>query len=128
VRILLDTCTLIWLATEPNRLTPAAKRLFEDPDNDVFLSVVSCWEIAIKQAAGKVELPQPAPKLIPSYREKYGVGSLPLDEEAALYVHRLPKLHADPFDRMLICQSIVHGLAILTPDELIAQYSVRTLW
>lgn len=128
MRILLDTCTLIWLATEPNKVTPAARKLFEDPDNDVFLSVVSCWEIAVKQAAGKLELPQPASKLIPSYRERYGVSSLSLDEEAALYVPRLPNLHTDPFDRMLICQSIVHALAILTPDELIAQYPVRTLW
>jgi PIN domain nuclease of toxin-antitoxin system len=128
VKILLDTCTFIWLATEPNKVTPAAKKLFEDPDNNVFLSVVSCWEIAVKQAAGKLELPQPSSKLIPSYRERYGVGSLRLQEEAALYVPRLPKLHSDPFDRMLICQSIVHGLAILTPDELIAQYPVRTIW
>jgi len=101
---------LIWLATEPNKVTPAARKLFEDPDNDVFLSVVSCWEIAVKQAGGKLELPELSSKLIPSYRERYGVGSLPLEEEAALYVPRLPKLHADPFDRMLICQSIVHSL------------------
>ena len=128
MRILLDTCTFIWLATEPNKVTPTAKKLFEDPDNDAYLSVVSCWEIAVKEAGGKLKLPQLSSKLIPAYRERYGVGSLPLEEEAALYVPRLPKLHADPFDRMLICQSIVQGLAILTPDELITQYPIRTLW
>jgi len=128
VRILLDTCTFIWLATEPSKVTPAAKKLFEDPDNQVFLSVISCWEMAVKEAAGKLKLPQASSKLVPSYRERYGVGSFPLDEEAALYVPRLPKLHADPFDRMLICQSIVHSLTILTPDELITQYPIRTLW
>ena len=65
---------------------------------------------------------------MPSRRERYGIEFLPIDEESALYIPRLPKLHADPFDRMLICQSIVHGMAILTPDEAITQYAVRTLW
>lgn len=84
--------------------------------------------MSVKYAAEKLKLPQSPTKLIPTYRERYGITSLPLDEEAAVYVPRLPKLHADPFDRMLICQSIVHGLAILTPDESITQYPVRTIW
>jgi PIN domain nuclease of toxin-antitoxin system len=128
VRILLDTCTFFWLATEAERVSAKAVDVFADPDNEVFLSVVSCWEIAVKHAAGKLKLPQPPPKLIPAYRERYGVGILPLDEETALYVARLPRLHADPFDRMLVCQSIAHGMPILTPDELIAQYPIRTIW
>jgi len=57
-----------------------------------------------------------------------GRGQLPLDEEAALHVARLARLHSDPFDRMLVCQSIVHGLAILTPDPLVAQYPARVVW
>ncbi|MEE8587378.1 MAG: type II toxin-antitoxin system VapC family toxin, partial [Acidobacteriota bacterium] len=58
----------------------------------------------------------------------YGIKPLPLDEESTFQIGRLPELHRDPFDRMLICQAIVHGLGILTPDELIHQYPVRTLW
>jgi PIN domain nuclease of toxin-antitoxin system len=53
---------------------------------------------------------------------------LALDEETVLYTSRLPALHADPFDRMLICQSIAHGMPIVTPDDLIAQYPIRTIW
>jgi len=128
VRVLLDTCTFIWLAAEPRLVSAKARDVFSDPDNQVFLSVVSCWEISVKYAVGKLKLPQPPPKLIPAYRERYGVGTLPLDEETALYIARLPRLHADPFDRMLICQSIVHGTPILTPDELITQYPIRTIW
>lgn len=116
------------MATETGRVSTKAKEAFADPDNEVFLSVVSCWEIAVKHAAGKLKLPQPPLKLVSAYRERYGVGSLPLDEESALHVGRLPKLHADPFDRMLVCQSVVQGMAILTPDELIAQYTIRTIW
>jgi PIN domain nuclease of toxin-antitoxin system len=128
VTILLDTCTFIWLATETKRLSVKARDIFADPDNDVFLSVISCWEISVKHAAGKLKLPQPPAKLIPTYRERYGVATLPLDEETALYVARLPGLHADPFDRMIVCQSIAHGMPILTPDESIAQYPIRTIW
>ena len=128
MRILLDTCTFVWLATESKRVSTSARELFTDPDNEIYLSVVSCWEMSVKYATAKLNLPQPPTKLIPAYRERYGITSLPLDEESAVYVPRLPRLHADPFDRMLICQSIVHGLAILTPDESITQYPVRTIW
>jgi PIN domain nuclease of toxin-antitoxin system len=128
VRILLDTCTFVWLATQSSRVSAVAKDTFADPDNEVFLSVVSSWEIAVKHAAGKLKLPEPPLKFVPAYRERYAVGSLPLDEQSALYAGRLPKLHADPFDRMLICQSITQSMPILTPDELIAQYPIRTIW
>src|SRR2546423_1047058 len=113
---------------EPEKVSRTAQQLFHDADNDVFLSVISCWEISIKYAAGRLPLPQTPTTLIRRQREKYGIAPLILDEESALYVARLPRLHSDPFDRMLICQSIVHGMAILTPDEAIAQYPVRTLW
>ena len=128
MRILLDTCSFLWLAGKQATASRSAREVFADPDNDVFLSVVSCWEISIKFAAGRLELPYPPAQFVAEARQREGVETLPLDEEAALYIRRLPKLHADPFDRMLICQSIVHGLAILTPDELITQYPVRTLW
>ncbi len=73
-------------------------------------------------------LPEPPGRYIPSRRHVLKLRSLSLDEESALYVAQLPRLHADPFDRLLICQAIVHGLGILTPDEAIAQYPVRTVW
>lgn len=128
MRILLDTCTALWLMAEPEKVSPTAQKIFADPDNEVLLSVVSCWEISVKYAAGRLPLTELPAALVRRHREKYGTEILALEEEAALYISRLPKLHRDPFDRMLICQSIVHGLAILTPDELIAQYPVRTLW
>ena len=128
MRVLLDTCTFVWMATESGRVSALAKEVFADPDNEVFLSVVSCWEIAVKHSAGKLRLPEPPLKFVPAYRERYAIQSLPLDEESALHAGRLPRLHADPFDRMLICQSITQSMPILTPDELIAQYPIRTIW
>jgi PIN domain nuclease of toxin-antitoxin system len=128
MRILLDTCTALWLMAEPEKVSSTAQKIFADSDNEVFLSVVSCWEISVKHVKGRLSLPESPATLVRRHREKYGTETLALEEEAALYMSRLPRLHSDPFDRMLICQSIVHGLAILTPDELIMQYAVRTLW
>lgn len=126
--VLLDTCSFLWLLLDAPRLSANAREIFADPDNRVFLSAVSAWEIAIKHAAGRLFLPRAPAKFIPARRLVYRIESLPLDEAAALHAARLPRLHGDPFDRMLVCQAIVHGLAILTPDESIAQYPVRVVW
>ncbi len=128
MRFLLDTCTFLWLLLDAPRVSGRARQLFGDPANEAFLSVVSAWEIAVKYAAGRLGLPQPPEQFIPEWRRRHGIESLALDEEAALCASRLPKLHSDPFDRMLVCQAIVHGLPILTPDPQIAQYPVRVVW
>jgi PIN domain nuclease of toxin-antitoxin system len=127
VRLLLDTCAFLWLAGG-NALSAAAAAAVRDPSNDVFLSAVSVWEIASKHRAGRLPLPESPARLIPTERELRGVVELAFDEESALQVLRLPDLHRDPFDRMLISQAIAGSLAIVTPDPLITQYPVRVLW
>lgn len=128
MKVLLDTCTFLWILTGDRKLSKAAKGHFIEPENEVFLSAVSTWEISVKYVLGRLSLPGPPERFIPAQREAHGIESLPLDEESTLYLRRIPELHADPFDRMLVCQSIVHGMTILTPDELISQYPVRTDW
>jgi PIN domain nuclease of toxin-antitoxin system len=128
MRILLDTCTFLWIIAEPDKLSAKARESYSDTGNEVFLSSVSCWEMAVKYAAGRLPLPEPPAQFVPVRRQKLGILPLPLDEEASLHSARLPKLHADPFDRMLVCQAITHGLAVLSPDDLIAQYPVRIVW
>ncbi len=126
MKALLDTCTLIWLLTGerplPSRVRAAIER------DEVYLSAVNAWEIAIKFAKGQLRLSEPPDRLVPAARARYGFATLPLDEESALHVVKLPPLHADPFDRMLVSQAIVHGLTIVTPDPLVTQYPARTLW
>jgi PIN domain nuclease of toxin-antitoxin system len=128
VRLLLDTCTFLWVASGAAELSSRARELFEDPDNDVYLSVVSAWEIALKNAMGRLPLPEPAGQFVPAERRRHAIDALELDEESALHLARLPPLHRDPFDRMLVCQAIVHGLVILGPDPLITQYPIRATW
>jgi PIN domain nuclease of toxin-antitoxin system len=128
VRLLLDTCAFLWIVGADEALSQRAREAFIDPENEVFLSAVSAWEIAIKNRLGKLPLPTPPEEFVPAQRAAHGIVALPLDEEAALQVAKLPDLHRDPFDRMLIAQAIVGGLVLATPDEPIRQYPVRTLW
>jgi PIN domain nuclease of toxin-antitoxin system len=128
VRILLDTVRFLWAVTDAPDLSDDARALFVDPANEIYLSLVTNWEIAIKHSLGKLPLPEPPVRFVPAQRKQHGIDSLPLDEEATLHLTRLPVLHKDPFDRMLVCQAIVHYFVILTPDELISQYPVRTIW
>jgi len=128
VRLLLDTCTFLWLAGGSGSLSAVATRAIHTPSNDVLLSAVSAWEIAAKYRLGTLTLPEPPDRLIPIERELRGIESVAFDEESALQSLKLPTLHRDPFDRMLISQAIAHGLAIVTPDPAIAQYPVRVIW
>ena len=128
MKILLDTCTFLWIITDDSRLTSKVKALFVSPENEVYLSVVSTWEIAVKYKLGKLPLPEAPDRYVPQKREQHDVDSLQLNEQATLYLPKLPGLHKDPFDRILICQAIVGGLCMLTPDDLITQYPVHCDW
>ena len=128
MRLLLDTCTFLWLNGDPERLPPRVREAFESTENDLYLSAVSVWEIAVKWAAGRLTLPEEPSVWVPSRREQNGVASLAVTEEAVVQVTKLPKLHKDPFDRMLVCQAVSEGLTVVTPDPLIRQYPVRVLW
>lgn len=127
MKLLLDTCSFLWLAGG-HSLSEAAAAVVRTPANDVYLSAVSVWEIATKHQAGRLPLPERPERLIPAERRLRGVLPLAFDEDSALQVLRLPPLHRDPFDRMLVSQAIALGLAIVTPDPLIAQYPVRVIW
>lgn len=128
MKLLLDTCTFLWIITEARQLPKRVVEVFRAPDNEVYLSAASAWEIALKHALGRLPLPAPADRFVPVQREAHGIASLPIDEGSALHLRRLPSLHRDPFDRMLVSQAIVHGLTILTPDPLVGQYPAVTMW
>jgi PIN domain nuclease of toxin-antitoxin system len=128
VRILLDTCTFLWLVSDAPELSDAARKVFAEVENEVYLSAVSTWEIALKHALGRLRLPVLPEQYVPDQRTRHEISFLPLHEDATLFLKRVPRIHKDPFDRMLICQALVHDLVILTPDPLISQYTVGTMW
>jgi PIN domain nuclease of toxin-antitoxin system len=128
MKLLVDTCTFLWMADDAPELSTRAREVVTDPTHDVYLSAVSAWEIAIKYALGKLPLPVPPGVFVPTQREQLALTTLAIEEEAVLALERLPALHRDPFDRLLVCQAITHDLIIVSPDPLIQQYPARALW
>ena len=128
MKLLLDTVTFLRAALGDSELSARARDLLLDEGNERYLSTVSSWEITVKYSLGTLPLPEAPDRFVPRHREMLAAHSLPLDEESALHVARLPQLHRDPFDRMLICQAIVGGMVLVTPDPLISQYPVRSAW
>jgi PIN domain nuclease of toxin-antitoxin system len=128
VKLLLDTCAFLWFLDDSPQLSPTARASILDPANEVFLSAVSVWEIARKYAQGGLSLPSHPSTLIPAVRENSGIRSLALTEADALAAEKLQLFHKDPFDRMLIAQALMSGLAIVTSDRFFESYPVRVIW
>jgi PIN domain nuclease of toxin-antitoxin system len=124
MRLLLDTHVFLWFISGDSRLPIVMKEAISDPENDVFLSVISLWETIIKYQLGKMSLPQPPETYLPVQRERHAITSLPLNEACTSQVARLPAIHRDPFDRMLIAQAIEFGLTMVTADAAIRAYPV----
>jgi PIN domain nuclease of toxin-antitoxin system len=118
---LLDTQLLLWAAGEPERLSSAACEAIENPQNQLYFSAASLWEVAIKAMLGRPDFRADARLLRRGLLEN-GYEELPIDGRHALAVLSLPPLHKDPFDRMLVAQATVEGVALLTADALVAQY------
>jgi PIN domain nuclease of toxin-antitoxin system len=118
----------MWLNSDREKLPPTVLRLCEDPENRLYLSSITVWEIAVKHFAGRLPLPVSLAEFISNCRDANGVIGLALREEDIFCLAHVPRIHKDPFDRMLICQAISRGLTILTPDALIRQYPVSTAW
>jgi PIN domain nuclease of toxin-antitoxin system len=128
MKVLVDTCTILWIASQSPRLSRRAAAIFLESGNERYLSAASAWEIGIKHALGRLPLPARPDIFVRKVREASGIVPLDIDEESALRAGKLPSLHADPFDRLLVAQAIVHGMTILTPDPEIEQYAVRVSW
>ena len=126
MKLLLDTCVFLWLITGERRLSERVSSSVAT--GELWLSAASVWEIAVKYANGTLRLPVPPDRLVSAARDRYAISTLSIEDESALHVVKLPDLHSDPFDRMLVSQAIVHGLTIVTPDPLVTQYPARTMW
>jgi PIN domain nuclease of toxin-antitoxin system len=118
---LLDTHLLLWAAGPSPRLSVEARRLIDDPDNELVFSVVTLWEVAIKSARGRDDFQVDA-RLLRRTLLNNGYEELPITGEHAVVVASLPPLHKDPFARVLVAQSMVEGITLLTSDPLVAQY------
>jgi PIN domain nuclease of toxin-antitoxin system len=127
MRFLLDTHTFLWYITNDPKLPRWSYDAIRDKSNEVYLSVVSVWEILVKYQNGKLNLPAPPDEYIESRRAVHSIANLELKTSAVSQLLSLPPHHRDPFDRMLICQALYHDLTIITVDELFRQYNVALL-
>lgn len=121
MKLLLDTHLLLWAAGEPDLLSPQAHDLLVDTDHELLFSVASLWEVAIKCGLGRADF-QVDPRLLYRGLLDNDYLELSITSEHAIMVLDLPPLHKDPFDRLLVAQSLVEGLTLLTADPLVAQY------
>ena len=123
MRLLLDSHIAFWWALSPEKISLPARDEITNPQNDVFVSAVSLWELGLKAAKGKLRIP-------PTFRQltqKHGIDSLPFNETHAYYSISLPPIHGDPFDRALVAQCFQESITLVTKDHLLARYGIQIL-
>lgn len=122
MRLLLDTQVGLWALTDDLHLSPQARRLILDAHSEVFVSVATLWEIAIKHRLGRGDMPISGSRAAELFRAA-GFVELPIFGEHAIAVETLPAIHGDPFDRILVAQALTEPFRLLTHDRTVARYS-----
>ncbi len=125
---LLDTHTFLWMRHTPERLGDRARAVCADTSSELFMSVASAWEMAIKLSTGKLSLREPLRQVLAQARTTIGIAPLPILEAHVLRVRDLPFHHRDPFDRLLAAQALEEGLTVLSADPSFDAYAVTRLW
>ena len=121
MKLLLDTHLLLWAAGQPKKLSTPARKLMENPANDLLFSAASIWEVAIKRGLGRDDF-EADPRLLRRGLLDNGSSELPILSDHVVGIDLLPPIHKDPFDRLLVAQATVEGITLLTADSVVAQY------
>lgn len=127
MRLLLDTHIFLWFISGDTKLSKNVQDAIRNPENEVYLSVISIWETIIKYQLGKLPLPEHPETYLPKQRDLHQIASLALDESSVIQLSQLPLLHREQFDRILICQALQNNLTIVTVDTAVRAYSVRVM-
>jgi PIN domain nuclease of toxin-antitoxin system len=128
MRLLLDTETFLWWAADDKRLSRRARGAIAEETNQCFVSLVTCWEIAIKTSKGKLSLASPVEQLLPREITTHQFTLLPIEISHTGELSRLAHHHRDIFDRMLAAQALVEGLTIVSADPIFLRYGVKRVW
>lgn len=128
MRLLLDTHVFIWFVLSPGQLSSAALAAIQSAENTIYLSLVSAWEMSIKSGLGKLSLAQPIEPFVRGQARRNRFEILPITLTHIATVETLPLHHRDPFDRLLIAQSMTEGLPLITADHSIASYPIEQIW
>lgn len=128
MRLLLDTHTFLWWVEDAPELSKKARRALANPNNECFLSLVSCWEMAIKLSFGKLKLAGVIERFVPDQLAANGFRQLEMDFRHVARVAAMPFHHRDPFDRLLVAQAKEEKLAIVSADAVFQKYDVKRIW
>ena len=128
MRILLDTCAFLWLITDDPQASELAKEIFLKEDNELLLSAVTGFEIAVKYSLGKLRLAEPPKEFITNRINANALTELPVSMTHALILQNLPLHHKDPFDRLLVAQAMVNQIPLLSADQQLSAYDIHRLW
>lgn len=128
MKLLLDTHSALWMFAGSPEISPALQHDLTDPANELYFSDASAFEIVIKHTLGKLSLPSPPEVFLPAMVSQHGIARLAISSEAIFEWGKLPMIHRDPFDRLLIAQSIREGCALVSCDPEIRKYPVSVHW
>lgn len=128
MKFLLDTHILLWLDISPNMLSHSAIEIIKNPYHELFVSMASLWEIQIKHQLGKLELQYSLKEMMTMQQEINQIQILPITFQHILTLETLPLFHKDPFDRLLISQSITENIPVISKDHYFQQYNVKCIW
>ncbi len=128
MRLLLDTHVFLWWTGASHALSDRARQVIADDGDECFVSIASCWEMAIKASLGKLRLTQPVATFVAEQLRLNGFRLLPVELRHVAAVESLPFHHRDPFDRLLVVQARDEGLTFVTADSRLAEYGVSVLW
>lgn len=128
MKVLLDTHTFLWWITDDPQLSPRARKIISDGENELFLSAASGWEIAIKAKLKRLKLPGEVERFIAEQLALNAIESLPVEMSHALHVYAISDHHRDPFDHLLVAQAKLENLHFLTADQQMSKYGVKILW
>ncbi len=128
MKYLLDTSIWLWSVGSVEKINRVGRELLADGKQEFYLSAASSWEISIKAASGKLQLPGSPASYVPSRLAQQGITPLPILHQHAFAVYDLPKHHTDPFDRLLIAQALTEEMVVLTSDSIFRRYTVAIVW
>jgi PIN domain nuclease of toxin-antitoxin system len=126
--MLLDSHTVLWATLDDDRLPAGVRDLVADPRRRIVMSVATTWELTMKALAGRLSLPEPPAQYFEGLVDDFGYELLPIHQRHVSALSELPAIHDDPFDRMLVAQALVEDLELVTGDERLRAYPVRTIW
>ena len=132
MKYLLDTHTLLWVLFEDEKLSDTAKEIISNSENEIFVSIITYWEIALKYGIGKLQLENITPEEIPLKSKEINIDTLILSEKEVSTFYKLPKIrHKDPFDRLIIWQAINENMTLISKDKAMKEYKkfgLNVLW